>query len=259
MTTSRSASAAPAPIPVAFLGRPASDPRRQALGFVDLAGVCAKRVELPIQRGGDVDPGVGAIGPEEVEPPDAVRRKPRARERREGHRVAGGRVDGVDRGQAGRPMVGVVDPAALVEERVGIGGEDGIRPEGADLADELLAQRQVVGQRPVRLVEERDPGVADDRRRRALLGLAQRGEHERVGVGILAALVAARAAHQPALRTRVDPARRRPGGPELGVVRVRRDDHEAIRPPGVVDRRRRLGHDRDATRFAADVPVLHRA
>ena len=81
---------------------------------------------------------------------------------------------------------------------------------------------------------KRDPGVADDRGGGPLLGLAQRREGERVGVGVLTALVAAGAAHQPALGAGVDPAGGRPGRPELGVVGVRGDDHEPGRPPGVV-------------------------
>ena len=119
-------------------------------------------------------------------------------------------------------MVRVIDPAAAVEDRVGIGGEHGVGLEGADLAHELLAQGEVVGQRPVGTVQERQPGVADDRRRGALLGLAQGGQLERIRVGVLTALVAAGAAHQPAGRALVDPARdgtrrdrsrHRPGGP----------------------------------------------
>ena len=51
-------------------------------------------------------------------------------------------------------MVGVVDPAALVEDRLGVGGEDGVRTERPDLADELLAQGEVVGEGAVGLVEE---------------------------------------------------------------------------------------------------------
>ena len=127
-------------------------------------------------------------------------------------------------------------PATLVEDRLGIGGQDRVRPEGPDLADELFAQGEVVGQGAVRLVQEGDPGITDDRRGGPLLGLAQRGQLERVGVGVLAALVAARAADQPALGARIDPARGGAGRPEVGVVGVGGDDHEAGRAPGVVDR-----------------------
>ena len=74
---------------------------------------------------------------------------------RERHRVAGRRIDRIDGRDPGRAMVRVIDPAAAVEDRVGIGREHRIGLEGADLAHELLAQRQVVGQRPVGTVEER--------------------------------------------------------------------------------------------------------
>ena len=222
MTTRRSALGGSGMDPLAFLGGPAPDPPVEPVGIVDLAGVGAQRVELALERGRDVDPGVGSIGPEQVEPADPVRRQAGSGERREGHRVARGRIDGVDGGHAGRPVVRVVDPAALVEEGVRVGGEDRVGAEGPDLAHELLAQGQVVGQRPIRLVEERDAGVADDRRGRTLLGLAQGGQDERVGVGVLAALVAARAADQPApasrrrssaRRSRRARIRHRPDGP----------------------------------------------
>ena len=54
-------------------------------------------------------------------------------------------------------MVGVVDAAVVVEERLGVRREDGVRPEGADLAHEQLAQREVVRQRAVRPVQEARP------------------------------------------------------------------------------------------------------
>ena len=118
-------------------------------------------------------------------------------------------------------MVGVIDAAVAIDERLGIGRQDGIRAERPDLAHELLAQGEVVGQGAVGLVQERDAGVPDDRRGGSLLRLAKGGQGERVGIRVLAALVAARAADEPALRARVDPAsggrrpvrsRRRPGG-----------------------------------------------
>ena len=81
-------------------------------------------------------------------------RQPAPCEPRERHRVARRRVDRVDRGDPRRSVVGVVDPAALVDDRLGVGGEDRVRPERPDLADELLAQGEVVGERAVGLVQE---------------------------------------------------------------------------------------------------------
>jgi hypothetical protein len=142
-------------------------------------------------------------------------------------------------------VVGVVDPAAFVDDRLGVGGEDRVRAERADLANELLAQREVVGKSAVGLMEEAHPGITDDRRGCALLCLAQSREPERVGIGVLAALVAAGTAHEPPLGPGVDPSGGRPGRPELGVVGVRGDDHEAGRSPRMVGpgpRLVRLGH-----------------
>ena len=67
----------------------------------------------------------------------------------------------------------------------------------------------------------------------ALLFFARSREEERVGVGILAAGVARRAAHEPALRAGVDPGRCRSCRTEVGVVRVAHDDHESGRSPCV--------------------------
>ena len=71
-------------------------------------------------------------------------------------RVARRRVDGVDGRHPGRPVVGVVHAAVAVEQRLRVDGQDGVRPERPDLAHELLAQGEVVGEGAVGLVQERD-------------------------------------------------------------------------------------------------------
>ena len=85
-----------------------------------------------------------------------------------------------------RSVVGVVDPAVPIDDRLGIGGEHRVRLKRPDLADEVLAQDQVVREGAVRHVEEGDPGVPDDVGGGALLALAQGRELEGIGVGILA-------------------------------------------------------------------------
>ena len=141
-------------------------------------------------------------------------RQAAACEPRERHRVARRRVGRVDRRHAGRAVVGVVHAVGAMEDRLGVGREDGIRAEGADLADEVLAEGKIVGQRTVGSVQERHPGVADHVGRGPLLRLADRRELERVEVRVLTALVAARAAHEPALGAFRDPAGTRRGGPK---------------------------------------------
>ena len=111
-------------------------------------------------------------------------------------------------------MVGVVDAAVAVEDDLRVRGEHRVRPERPDLANELLAQRQVVVERAVGLMQERHARIADDVGGDALLLFAQGGQLERVAIRILAARVAARAAHEPADGSRVDPARSRRGGPK---------------------------------------------
>ena len=80
-------------------------------------------------------------------------------------------------------MVGVVDAAVAVEDDLRVGRQHRVGPERPDLADELLAQGEVVGERPVGLVEERHARVAHDLGRGPLLALAERGQLERVGSG----------------------------------------------------------------------------
>ena len=101
----------------------------------------------------DVDVGRRLVRPEEVEPPDDVGGQAGAGEPGERHRVAGRRIDGVDGGHAGGPVVGVVDATVAVEDDLGIAREDGVGTERPDLADEQLAQGEIVRQGAVGLVE----------------------------------------------------------------------------------------------------------
>ena len=101
-----------------------------------------------------------------------MRREAIAREPWEGHRIASRRVDRIDGRDPGRPVIGVVDAAVAVKRRLRIYGKHGIRSKRPDLADQLLAQGEIVGERAIGLVEERDAVIADDRRRGPLLDLA---------------------------------------------------------------------------------------
>ena len=100
----------------------------------------------------------------------------------------------------------------------------------ADLAHELLAQREVVGEGAVGLVEERDrrrsPRPRPPPAARASRSAA---ELERIGPPVVGAGVAAGAAHEPAGGPLVDPAGGGRGGSEVGVVGVRDDHHEPRR------------------------------
>jgi hypothetical protein len=130
---------------LALLLRPPPHPLVELLRLMDLARVGPQRVDLATDRRAHVDAGVGIVGPEQVEPPDDVLLEAAAGEPRERHRVTSGRIDGVDRGHAGRPVIGVVHAAVAVEDDLRIGREHGVRPERPDLADEELAKGEVVG------------------------------------------------------------------------------------------------------------------
>ena len=182
MTTTRNASAASTPIDRAGLLRPFAHPGVELLRLVDLAGVRPQRVDLAADRRGDVDVGGRLVRPEEVEPTNDVLVQAGSGEPRERHRVSGGRVHGVDRGHPRSPMIGVVHAAVAVEEDVRVGREDGIGPERPDLADEQLAQREVVREGAVGLVEVGHALVADDPGGFVLLPLALGGQVERVAV-----------------------------------------------------------------------------
>src|SRR4029450_1511083 len=114
-------------------------------------------------------------------------------------------------------MVGVVDAAAEMEHGLRVRAEDRVGLERADLADQHLAQGEVIRQRAVGLVQERDAGVADDVRRSTLLSLAKGRELNRTGVGTLAPRVAGGAAPEPAGGTAVDPRGCRAGRSEVRV------------------------------------------
>ena len=229
MTITRCASAASTPI-AAPSSRAHSRMRSSSDAGCRIWLACARRApELAVDRRADVDPGRGVVAPREVEAADGPRLEPVAGEPRERHRVAGRRVDGVDRRHARQPVVDVVHAAVAVEDRLGVDRQHRVGTELADLADELLAQGEVVGERPVRLVEEADVVVAHDLGRGPLLALAERAELDRVGPPVVRAGVAAGAAHEPADGAFVDPAGGRPGRPEVGVIGVGDDDQEARR------------------------------
>jgi hypothetical protein len=227
---------------LALLLRPVADPRFQLLGVAQLARVGAERGELAVQGGGDVHPGGRVVRPEEVQPADGVGLQAVTGEPREGHRVAGRRIDGVDGCDPRGAVVGVVDAAVAVEQRLGIHRQHGIGAEGPDLADQLLTQGKVVGERAVRLVQEGDSLVADDVGGGTLLGLAQRRELQRIGAPVVSARVAARAAHEPAGGAGVDPGRRRGRRPEVRVVGMGHDHHEPLGSPRVGRPGRGVGH-----------------
>src|SRR5207247_5838780 len=104
--------------------------------------------ELRVDRAGHVDAYGGRVGPEQVDPPNAMCGEALLREPREGHGVARGRVDGIDRGIPGGAVVRVVHAAVAVEQRLRIGGEHGVRPESSNLAHAVLAPTTGVGQGP---------------------------------------------------------------------------------------------------------------
>ena len=78
-------------------------------------------------------------------------------------------------------MVGVVDATVAVEDDLGVGCQDRVRSERANLADEVLAEREVVRQRAVGLVEERDPGIANDGGCRLFRGVQPMNAVELIG------------------------------------------------------------------------------
>ena len=138
-------------------------------------------------------------------------------------------------------MVGVVHAAVAVEEGLRVGRQDRIGPERPDLADEQLAQGEVVGQGAVRLVQERHAGVPDDRgRRRCSVSRSAASSNGSASGSSPPWSPLVQHTSQPTEPWSIH-ARRRPGRPELGVVRVRGDDHEPVGPPVMVAVGVRLG------------------
>src|SRR5512142_1414261 len=93
-------------------------------------------VDLAIERRRYVDPYFGRGGPEEVDPADPMGLEAIPDEPGERQWIAGGRIDRIGRGDAGCPMVGVVDASPRVEDDLRIVGHDRIRTERSDLSHE---------------------------------------------------------------------------------------------------------------------------
>ena len=110
-------------------------------------------------------------------------------------------------------MIGVVDHAAAVDDHLGVAAQNRVRLEGPDLADEHLAQRQVVREHAVGLMEERDTAVTHYGRRLALLVLALQRKLHLVEIRVFTTRIAGGAADEPALGARIDPRRRGARGP----------------------------------------------
>ncbi len=110
-------------------------------------------------------PGVRArlnVSPAEVEPLDHVRFQALgADESREGHGVGCGRHGGIDGRDAALAVIDMVDEAVVTDDDPGVVGGDGVRPEGAQDAYQLLAHGEIVGERAFRLVEEGHRLVAE--------------------------------------------------------------------------------------------------
>ena len=112
ITTTRNPSAAAVPM-LSPAPRPTPRIRSSRSSGCLIWLTCARRARTFRSSVADVSTQVSAcVRPEEVDPAHACGREARPREVRERHRVAGRRVDRVDGGDPGGPMVGVVDAAA---------------------------------------------------------------------------------------------------------------------------------------------------
>ncbi len=124
-------------------------------------------------------------------------------------------------------MVDVLHEAAFIHDEPRIGRGDGIGPERADKAHQLLAQGEVVGEGALGTVHEAHIVVAHDGGRGTLLGLARSRHFERIGRSIIGAGITAGAADKVGDAARVDPARDAPGNRGIGILGVRGDDEQA--------------------------------
>ena len=128
--------------------------------------------------------GLGA--PEEVQTADRVRLQPlRPDEPREGHGIGGRGRDRIDGRSPARAMVDVVDEAVVADDHPRIVRGHRVWAQGPHLPHQLLAQREVVGQGPLGLVQERHRLVADERCGSALFALPRGGQLERIGSGVV--------------------------------------------------------------------------
>jgi len=138
-----------------------------------------------------------------------------------GVQVPGIGENGVQHGTAGDAVVAVPDVAA-----VGIGGDDELGPEGADLADEGLAQVRGLVDTLIRVAQEDDLAYAQDPGGGPLFVLADPDQLGRIEIGIGAALVAVGDHHIDDGLSLADHLGNRAGGTELGIIGVGRNDQD---------------------------------
>ena len=153
-----------------------------ARAVVDLALVGLERLDLRLDRIGDVDPDVGVVRPADVGLADLVRLEPFGQQLREDVRVARRGVDRVEGGVAGRAVVRVIDVALGRLAGRWVLADDDVRLEAPDLADDVLPKLERVLEDAVLVAEEDDLADAEASGGRLLhlaAGLGQRGRADR--------------------------------------------------------------------------------
>ena len=189
-------------------------------GLHELARVAEQRLDLALERGGDVDPRVRLERAREVHRArPSARRAPRraARGSSAGCPAAGATASSV--AQPVIAVVAVVEVAVAEEHRGRVGAAHDVGPDRAHAAHELEPQRAVVGELAVGVVEVMRARDAEHARRGRGLLDAELRQRVEVGVGIVGALVAAGRDERRAPR------------------RPRRPSGRACRPPRSRDRR----------------------
>lgn len=186
-------------------------------------------LDLPLHERGDVDRCVGVLRSGDVHLADLVRHQPFLLDQfGEERSRAGGGKDGVEGGMPCGPMIRMVDVGAAWIEVGRIAGDDHVRPRLAKHPHDVLAEGQVRHEVAVRVIQELHLPHAEVPRRVALLDLPLAGDGFDVGARLIGALIAAGQQTVANLAALVAPASDGAAAVELGVVRVRQDDQDAL-------------------------------
>src|SRR5207244_6150590 len=192
-----------------------------------LALVAEEGVDLGLDVVADVDPAVGFEGAREVDGRDEVDGEPGGQLLGEVVGVAGAGGDGIERGPAGHPVVGVVEVPVAEEHRRRVGADDDLGLQLADQLHDPAADLEVVAQLAVAVVEVEVAGQAE--RGGGLLGLGDAGGGQGVAVlvRVLRALLPLGADELPHRGAAPGPAGQGAAGGDLGVVGVAVDGQRA--------------------------------
>src|SRR5262245_60098207 len=177
------------PVRLAEVGSALANAPFDAGKVPELARVALQGLELSVHRPRDVDDDVGVLVAHEVDLAHLVGLPSLRQQFRKVHAITRVGIDGIEREAPRVPMVAVTRVGVEARER--IRGDDSVRTDPPDLADDVPPRLAGVLELPVGVAEEGDVLDAKDSGSRPLLRLADGGQALRRHRGVVGAAVAA--------------------------------------------------------------------